>query len=193
MPAVTSTSGSLGNLTPITVTKPVGQQHQVKTSARGLVTVPRKVPLNVIDLTRPATNPNAVLLLMQRSTRRIWGKRHRGSRWRYRVPQFPILPHGKKCQGTQGYPTYVWRGGGQEAAGGPAGKEWAQVNAHQRRDTHTHRDTSQFTTRELGGQTSQHRGNLAAPLPADTSTHIHPAREWLGSSGGYGKPVTRGG
>ena len=44
-------------LTPITVTKAVGQQRQIWARTGGLVTMPKQVLLNVVDLKRPATDP----------------------------------------------------------------------------------------------------------------------------------------
>ena len=44
-------------LTLITITKPTGQQCQIRASTGGLVTVPRTVPLSVVDLTHLATDP----------------------------------------------------------------------------------------------------------------------------------------
>ena len=43
-----------GKLTPVTITKQAGQQRQIRTSTGGLVTVPRLVPLHVVDLPHPA-------------------------------------------------------------------------------------------------------------------------------------------
>ena len=56
-PAADSTKGVMGNLTPITIMLLSGQQCQVKANAGGLVSVPKKMPLEFVDLTRPATDP----------------------------------------------------------------------------------------------------------------------------------------